>query len=445
MPGTAGASGMVAGPLAHLDAPPLAGEEGVILVAQELAPQEVLALEEGRVRGIILASGGASSLALVMARNRGLPALVGLGDLSALRHGEPAILDGDRPGVWLHPNPDRLAEAAARQNNSGPGGVVGHHGQLPAESVDGWRLEIMANLDLAQGAAYALAQGAQGVGLFRSESYIAASPGGMVDEEMLTTLYEHLLTIFAPWPVTVRLLDILEQGNSALGTRGVRAMGHPDQARQESQLRALLRAAPSGRLRLLLPMLTSSDQLREFHILLARLAGEVGGPQQQEEGPGVEVGGLIEVPAAVSRLPELVAHLDFLTIGSNDLIQFVTAADRDERRLAPLYDPLDSLVLDLCQQVVEIGHGHGLEVGLCGEWAADPLALPLLLGLGLDGLSVAPARIPGLKEELRALDHGRCRQLVRKVRLAGDSEARAKLLAAFAAGEPGEEAGSGEK
>ncbi len=399
--------------------------EGVILVADEIAAEHVLAMEQDTVCGFVTAKGGITGQTLIMAGNMGLPALVGLGDqLTLLEHGEVVILDGVKGGLWLYPSPEQLRQAesdiAVLQAQKEQDEIYSY---LPAETLDGFSVEVLANLELVESASLALARGAQGVGLFRSESYYALCDKAP-NEEMFTALYEHLLITFAPLPVTVRTLDF----GSDSGLRGGR-LTIQGQLRCKSQLRALLRAAPSGFLRLVFPMLSTPMEIRQMRDMVAALQQELA-DQSIPHADKIDMGVMIEVPAAAALIGELAAEVDFLTIGTNDLIQFICGAERDSPQLAHLYDPLNPLVLDMIAQVIEVGHDHGLKVGVCGEMASDLRYLPLLLGLGVDNLSLSPAIIPRLKKMVRASLYTDMVALTKAVRQSAGSE-RAVLLQGY--------------
>lgn len=389
---------------------PLPADTAVILVAEDFSPTDVLAMEEQRVKGFITAQGGPTCLPLIVARNRGLPALVGLADkLTHLKHGDQVILDGNNGGVWLFPSPEQLRQVTESQLTP-PASDQGH---LPTETKDGHRLDILANLDLADEAAHALALGAQGIGLFRSEGYYASGLSGP-DEELLTAIYQHLLTTFSPMPVTIRLLDFGSQGHSPMGRRGSRL--HPrDQPLIKTQLRALIKAAPHGNLRLLLPMLSTLQEILTIKDMLSKLQQETT-PAQPRQSTEIALGLLLEIPNATAMLKQFSAELDFLTIGSNDLLQFNSGAARDIPELTNLHDPLNPATLDMLAHTVTVGHDQGLEVGISGEMAGEIRYLPLLIGLGFDNFSVTPHNIPQLKKTLRATTYDRAVNLANKVR-----------------------------
>ena len=395
-----------------LDLPELAGDEPLILVSQRMAPEQILALDRQRIVGLVLAEGGVLGHGLLSARSSQLPALLGLGDdLARLRHGELIIVDGKEQGVWLDPDPEQLSKA--RQYEAQQLQSYADNQQaaiLPAETLDGRNLEILANLDLVDGAAEALAHGAQGVGLFRSEYYYGFGEQEP-DEELLTALYEHLLTTFAPLPVTIRTLDFFEQGQ-AMALRGGRRTLRAEE-RSCQQLRALLRASQSGQLRLLFPLLSNRAELEDLRQLLSQTAAGLKDGAQLLDN--IELGLLLEVPAAVASLADMAELLDFVTIGSNDLISFCCGLERDNSCLTHLYNPLHPAVLQLISDAVATGHDQGLAVELCGEMAQDPRCLPFLVGAGLDGLSVPAAAIGQLKKMVRQLSFRQARQLSREL------------------------------
>ena len=383
----------------------------VILVADALSPQDVLAMQEFNVAGFITAQGSLTGFPLIMARNRGFPALVGLGqELARLEHGQQAIIDGNSGGVWLSPSASQLQEAESSLENSTFDQPANH---LPAETTDGKRVDILANIELAEQASLAVIMGAQGIGLFRSEFYYNHGHA-LPDEQTLAAMYQHLLVTLSPMPVTVKLLDFGSPRHDALGMRASRL--HPrDIPLIHSQLRALFQAAPGGTLRLLCPMLSSARELDKIKEMMGRAAEEVLG-HSGKKTTKIELGMLLEIPAAVALIEQVSGEIDFITIGSNDLIQFCCGADRDLAELVDLYDPLQPAVVECIARAVECGHDHGLEVGLCGEMAADPSYLPLLLGLGLDNLSVTPNQIPKIIRQVRASSYQEAVRLTNSIR-----------------------------
>jgi phosphotransferase system enzyme I (PtsI) len=285
----------------------------------------------------------------------------------------------------------------------------------PAETRDGHRVTLAANIGSPADLLGALDVGAEGVGLFRTE-FLFAGRESMPGEDEQVEAYRTVLERMAPHTVVVRTLDIggdkplpyLPQPpelNPFLGERGIRyTSAHPEILR--SQLRALLRASSAGRLAIMFPMVSELEQIREGLSMLGQVRGEVGGT--------AEVGIMIEIPAAAAIAEQLARHVAFFSVGTNDLVQYGLAVDRTNDRIATLYHPLHPGILALLRMTADGAHAHGRWAGVCGELAGDLLAIPVLLGLGFDELSMTPSRIPAARERIRGLDLERCRALAQR-------------------------------
>jgi phosphocarrier protein FPr len=384
--------------------------EPAILSAHDLTPSEVRDLDSAMVLGLCLEAGSASAHSVILARAMGIPVVAGLGPgVSALADGTILAVDGERGTVWISPDADQIATLEARRRDWL---AARHAAELerhrPAATRDGRRIRVFANISGIPDAAEAVACGAEGVGVLRTEFLFlgrAAAPG---EEEQLAA-YRAIAESLEGRPLTVRALDIGgdkslpyveigEESNPFLGCRGIRVMlSRRDLFR--TQLRAILRAGAALPVELLLPMISSVDELRETKALLAEVEVEL-----EREGlpfrKNIRLGVMIEVPAAVAIADQLAREASFFSIGSNDLIQYVMAADRTNSRVAPMADPFQPAVLRMIRQTVEAGRAAGIDVALCGELAADPVATPLLLGLGLEEFSVSAPLIPELKRAI---------------------------------------------
>jgi|HigsolmetaGSP11D_1036233.scaffolds.fasta_scaffold04788_6 phosphotransferase system enzyme I (PtsI) len=375
-----------------------------ILVADDLTPSGFLEIDWTRVRGAAFLAGSPSSHVAMLARSRGVPLLVNLGvEIGPECDGEPAILDAVEGRLVARPGPSATAEYQARfaERAARTAEEAGYLGR-PARTADGRPVSVMINVDDP-----ALLEGADpghcdGIGLARTE-FLFLGEGALPDEETQVAVYGRLLDWAAGRPVTIRTLDaggdkpvpgltLIGETNPFLGFRGVRlSLARPDVFKV--QLRALARAAARGPARIMLPMVTVPSEYAEARAILNQAVEELRSEGRPHALPAL--GMMVEVPAAALAIDRFDA--DFLSIGSNDLVQYVTATSRDDGRLVRLHDPLHPGVLELIERVVAHGRSRGIEVSLCGDMAADPAYLPGLLDTGLDRVSVSVAALARTK------------------------------------------------
>jgi phosphoenolpyruvate-protein kinase (PTS system EI component) len=365
-----------------------------ILIARDLGPADVadLRLEEGLVLGIALAEGAATSHAAIMARALGVPMAVGLGeDLFSIRRGETVIVEGDDGAVLVDPRTSQLlcAESEVQRRRQLHEERVAARG-LPAVTRDGRIVSLLCNASTAAEVTAGLAAGAEGVGLLRTELAFLEARTWPTEEEHFAVLAPTLAPLRG-LVATVRTLDFGADKTppflAGITDRGLTLMlSHP--VALEQQLRAIVRAAEGGQLRILLPLVESAEQVRTVRALVAN--------------PDVVVGAMIETPAAAGRAAEISAEADFLSIGTNDLVQYALGLDR-ERPVASAATAAEPIVLGLVAQVVDAAHAAGKTVEVCGEAAGETALAALLIGLGVDELSVAPARLDELRETVRRL------------------------------------------
>jgi phosphotransferase system enzyme I (PtsI) len=412
---------------------------GVIVVAEDLSPGEVAQVTRERVAGFVTETGSRTSHVTIMARSLEIPAVVGVGGELAqeLADGTTLILDGRTGRVIVDPDPSTIAEYEKRVADLAQvSRELLRYVDLPAETKDGVYMALLANVDHVDDARLALKHGAEGVGLYRTE-FLFLNRHDLPGEEEQRAAYSVLLSATAPYAVTIRTLDLggekvptglvlSDEPNPALGLRGVRMSHHrPDVFR--TQLRALLRASTAGRLKILLPMVSSLSEL-EF----ARATLEDTKRELAREGAAfdrdVPLGVMIETPAAAMIADLIAPHADFVSIGTNDLVQYTLAVDRSNEQVAYLYEPLHPAHLRLIQRIGQAARRAGIVVGMCGEMAGDPLHCWILLALGIGELSMAPFAIPLLKRILRDSTAVEARELLADVlRLGNPGEIRVRV------------------
>jgi len=407
------------------------GLAGEILVCDNVAPSELAQLQSQGVVGIVSSAGSPLSHSAILARSLHLPLVVGAsGVLNRIHDGDVLIVDGGSGEVVLDPAADdlrhyrqRLRELAREQRE------LGHLRSKPSRTMDGVEITLLANAESREDVTRAHALGAHGLGLYRTE-FLFLQRNGLPDEEEQFQRYRDAVLGMSGRPVTIRVLDLgadkadrtgLALGseeNPALGLRGIRLLlAHPRVA--DTQLRALLRASAYGPVRILLPMVSTRDEILAVKRRLAKLA-----PALREEGHAladhVPVGAMIEVPAAAIALPTFIDQVDFLSVGTNDLVQYLLAADRNNDAVSELYSPLHPAVLNLLAQVIGTARAHGIPLSVCGEIAGDPRMTPLLLALGLEEFSLHPATLLEVRRAVRASTLAGLRALAPKLLAARD-------------------------
>jgi phosphoenolpyruvate-protein phosphotransferase len=405
-----------------------------IIVADDLSPSDTANLDRSKVVGICTLLGGASSHAAILARTMDIPALAGVeARVRGVPDGTLVLLDASHGILRLNPDADALAALEqARASRAAARAAANASAHQPAVTRDGKTLEVVANIGGLADAEKALTLGAEGVGLLRSE-FLYLSRATAPTEAEQADAYRAILGAMAGKPVIVRTLDVggdkplpylpmPKEENPFLGERGIRVgLNRPAILRQ--QLRALLQAAPAGKLRIMLPMISSLHELQ--------LARQVLEEERQKMGAlAVELGIMVEVPSAAIMADRFAPHVDFFSIGTNDLTQYTLAIDRGHPLLAGLADSLSPAVLRLIDMTVKAAHAHGKWVGVCGGIASEPEAVPLLLGLGVDEFSVSVPSLPEVKAQLRTLDSVACQQLAVQALACDDGAAVRRLVAA---------------
>jgi phosphotransferase system enzyme I (PtsP) len=388
--------------------------DGAIVIASQLLPAHFATLDVEKVAAVVSEHGGPTSHGAIFARALEIPAVTGVtGILIAARAGEIAIVDGDAGRVTLSPDEAvRSTYAKAQQRALVAVEHLDALAERPAETRDGHRVRLTANAGLLSDLRLVERHGAEGIGLFRTE-LLALVHRGFPAEEEQEKLYEQVAGTMKPRPVTIRTLDLggdkaipqlgIElEANPQLGWRSIRlSLSHLDAFR--AQLRAVLRASAHGNVRLLIPMVSAVEEIRRVRELVEETKRELQAAEIAFD-PRIPVGIMIEVPSAAVIADVFARECDFFSIGTNDLTQYTLAIDRGNERVAHLYDPLHPAVLALIDRSVRAARKGGIGISLCGEMASNPLAVPILVGLGLEELSGVASAVPLVKEIVRALD-----------------------------------------
>ncbi len=401
-------------------------QQPCIVVAHDLAPSEAAVINKEKVMAFATDLGSPTSHTAIMARALGIPAIVGLRDISVrVSSGDQVLLDGNKGVFIVHPTREDLeqygkVEASRR--------TIQHNlAQLrdePAETLDGYRVQLSANIELPSDLDSVIEHGATGVGLFRTE-YIYLSRKTLPSEDEQTAIYTQVAERLSPAHAVIRTLDLggdkfvshvkmPQEVNPFMGWRAIRfCLAQPEIFK--TQLRAILRASRLGNVKIMYPMISSLEELLKANVLLEECKVELrqkGQPFDEE----IDVGIMIEVPSAALTAHLLAPHADFFSLGTNDLVQYTLAVDRVNERIAYLYQPTHPAIIRLIKNTIDAGHQHKIWTGICGEMAGNPAMVPLLIGLGVDEFSVSASLVPVVKD------------VVRKVRL---SEAKSLAEAAL--------------
>lgn len=415
--------------------------EKSIVVAEELMPSDTAQMDLRYVEGFLTQEGGSTSHIAIMARSRGIPALVGVsGLLDAVRDGDTVAFDASSGEIVLNPSPEAQdCFRRRRQKYLEKREAQRNIAQLSPVSRDGRRVKICANVGNLQEIDCARPGGLDGVGLFRTE-FLLMERDRLPGEETQFEVYQAAVEAMEGKELIVRTFDIggdktvpclaLEpEENPFLGQRAIRlCLERRDIFR--TQLRALLRASAYGNVKIMYPMIASLEELQEAELILDECRRELyrsGIPFKET----VPVGMMIETPASVILAGAFAKRVDFFSIGTNDLTQYILAADRGNKKVSGLYDPLDPAVLHSISHVIEAGHEAGIPVGMCGELAGDPRAFPLLFGMGLDEFSMSAGSIPEVKRQLRTVTYKEARRLAERVLKANTRGEIGELLGQF--------------
>ncbi len=424
-------------------------EDPVILVAHDLSPADTVQIAKEKILGFVTDMGSRTSHTAILGRSLGLPAVVGLENaMSSILSGEVLIVDGLRGDVIVNPDDKLLRHYRRKREDYIRYRLdVIRHSNVPAETRDGLRFKIKANIEFLDEISSVISSGAEGVGLYRTEILYLAHEE-LPAEEALFLTYKEVAERISPFSTTIRTLDIGgdkfvssvspdHEINPALGLRAIR-LCLKESNLFRTQLRAILRASAYGDVRMLFPLISGRSEIIQVKEHVEKTKDELrleGIPFDED----IKIGIMIEVPAAVLLADALAREVDFFSIGTNDLIQYSLAIDRINEYVAHLYEPLHPGVLRMVYRVVEAAHEAGIEAAICGEMAGEPMYLPVLIGMGLDELSMNAMDIPKIKRMIRMSNQEQCSALVRDLlEYSNEQEIREHLLDFLASNFPGE-------
>ncbi|UCB57782.1 MAG: phosphoenolpyruvate--protein phosphotransferase [Candidatus Omnitrophota bacterium] len=399
-------------------------KEKLVIVAYDLSPSDTASMHKEKVIGFITDIGGKTSHTAIMAKALEIPAVVGLEEATAkIKTGDTIIIDGATGEVFI--NPDKVTLNKYRQQSERlvrREQILLKLRDLPAETLDGHRVELAANIELPEELPSVLAHGAKGIGLYRTE-YFYMNRMDLPSEQEHFEAYKKVLQQIKPYSVVIRTLDlggdkflsqldIPQEMNPYLGWRAIRfCLARPDIFKV--QLRAILRASAYGKLKLMYPMISGVEELRQANKMLDEVKEELR-RRRIAFDKDIEVGAMIEIPSAALTCDILAKEADFFSIGTNDLIQYSIAVDRVNEKIAYLYEPTHPAVLRLIKNIIDSGHRENVWVGMCGEMASEPAFALLLLGLELDEFSVSPAAVPSIKQIIRSVSLKQAKEVVEK-------------------------------
>jgi phosphotransferase system enzyme I (PtsI) len=386
-----------------------------IVLAHDITPSDSAGIDRSQAMGLVTDSGSKTSHAVIVARSMKIPAVVGVRDLTQrVRDGDWAIVDGYDGVVIINPSESTLFRYGQirRAKETLEARLMAANRQ-PAVTLDGVAVKLMANIEKADEVALVKDYSAEGVGLFRTE-FLYLSEDKMPSEQAQFEAYRAIAAGLAPQPVVIRTLDLGgdkpmaasahlfgEEDNPFMGFRAIRfCLEHTDIFKD--QLRAILRAGAHGRVQVMYPMISGSEELAKANALLEECKAELRARGEKFDDR-LEVGAMIEIPSAAATADILANHCTFFSVGTNDLIQYLLAIDRVNDRIAHLYEPSHPAVIRTLKQLIDVSHARNIPVGVCGEMAGDPVFVPLLLGLGIDSLSMTPPLIPAVRYLIRAM------------------------------------------
>ncbi len=412
--------------------------ERVIIVAHELSPADTSEMNIGMVMGFITDVGGRTSHTAIMAQALGIPAAVGLESVThQVQDGTLLIVDGNTGEVIIEPDDDMIILYQEKQLEiERYKSSIARISHLPAETVDGHKISVQANIEFSEEVVTSRDHGAEGVGLYRTE-FLYLRSRGVPSEEELFEDYKGVAEILSPAPVTIRTLDLggdkfasnlnlTREMNPALGLRAIRFCLREPRI-FKSQLRAILRASAFGHIQLMFPMISGLQEILDTKKILKEVMDDLD-KENMEYVRDIKVGIMIEVPSAVTMADALAKQVDFFSIGTNDLIQYALAIDRINESVAYMYQPFHPAILRMIRHVVEVAGKAGIKVALCGEMAGDPLCVFILLGFGIDELSMNAQAIPVIKQMIRSISMEKARADLQHILELNTAEAVRKFI-----------------
>jgi phosphotransferase system enzyme I (PtsI) len=400
-----------------IEAPP-----GSIIVAHDISPSEATLINPKNVLGIAMELGGRTSHTAITARALEIPAILGIeGLLGKVQNGEEVIADGDRGILVTNPSAGRIHfYEAAKKKTIQLEKALTPYSELPPETRDGKHIDISANIEFFAEASHAKKYGAWGIGLFRTEFLYLARRGSPSEEEQFK-VYSGLAKKMKPHPVIIRTFDLggdkifsdYREANPFLGWRAIRVCLEEKEF-FKTQLRAILRASVAKNVKIMFPMVATYEEIKRIKIIFKEAKDELKS-RKMDYDDDIQLGIMVETPSAALLGSVFAEEVDFFSIGSNDLTQYTLAVDRGNEKISQLFDHYHPVVMRLVNDVIKAGHDAGIWIGLCGELASDPLAIPLLVGMGIDELSMSPSAIPRAKMVLRTITVPQCAEIAREV------------------------------
>ena len=413
-----------------------------IVASEDVSPSDAAQLEGSKVIGVVTDAGSRTSHAVIMARSLKIPAVVGLHDITKrLTSGDYVVVDGYDGTVIINPGEETLFRyGKLKEERQNIQRAFEKNSLLPAKTLDGKTLSVLGNIGGPEECPAVLANGGEGIGLYRTESLFISSDRFPTEEEQFQA-YRRVVEGIQPHPVVIRTLDLggdkmvssyhftQDEENPFMGFRAIRfCLEHTDVFKE--QLRAILRASAFGEVKIMYPMISSVDEMIRANQVLEEAREELR-MRHAAFDENVQVGSMIEIPGAALVADLLAEHCDFFSVGTNDLIQYLLAVDRVNDRIAHLYQPNHPAVIRILNNLMEVARSKGIPVGVCGEMAADPIYVPLLYGLGAESLSVTPTSLPEIKYLLRRMKLKDAQALAKKVAKLSDPEAIYMSLSSF--------------